>query len=181
MITVNFASKNYRLIARIRSGLITGSILVFAITMGLLWISVSLRTEVSSADRTLQELQTADDQARPELVERGRLVKDLTAMSGLMAVRKISWTRLLTSVETVVPVGVALKHVEFNSKDSSLTLNGMTRSPEALRNMVVAMEKSASFKNPFLKHQSLEKGNISFNVVAIYREDEGRAVAQGKR
>jgi Tfp pilus assembly protein PilN len=122
-----------------------------------------------------------DEQTRPALLERERIVKDLTAMSGLLEARKISWTRLLTSVEAVVPVGVALKHVDFEVKDSTLTLNGVARSPESLRNLVVAMEKSASFKDPFLKHQSLEKGNISFNVVAVYREDKGPAVAQGKR
>jgi Tfp pilus assembly protein PilN len=102
-------------------------------------------------------------------------------MSGLMEARKISWTRLLTSVETVVPVGVALKQVEFNAKDSTVSLSGMARSPESLRNLVVAMEKSVSLKDPFLKHQSLEKGSISFNVVAFYREDKNRAVAQGKQ
>ena len=80
-----------------------------------------------------------------------------------------------------MPTGVALKHVKFNPKDATLTLNGMARSPESLRNLVVAMEKSSSFNNSFLKHQSLEKGNISFNVVAVYREDKNRTVAQGKR
>jgi len=181
MITINFASRNYRLIARIRSGLIAGSIFLIVIAAGVLWISVSLRENVSSMDLKLRELKAADEQTRPALLERERLVKDLTAMSGLMEARKISWTWLLTSVEAVVPVGVALKHVEFNPKVSTLTLNGMARSPESLHNLVVAMEKSSSFINPFLKHQSLEKGNISFNVVAVYREDKSRAVAQGKR
>lgn len=181
MITINFASRNYRLIARIRSGLIAGSIFLIAITAGMLWITASLRANINFMDRKLQELNAADERARPALLERERLVKDLSAMSGLMEARKISWTRLLTSVETVVPVGVALKQVEFNPKDSTLTLSGMARSPESLRNLVVAMEKSASLKDPFLKHQSLEKGNISFNVVAVYREDKSRAVAQGKQ
>lgn len=181
MITINFASRNYRLIERIRSGLMAVSILLVAITAGMLWIAFSLRANISSMDRKLQELKTADEQTRPALLARERLVKDLTAMSGLMEARKISWTRLLMSVEAVVPVGVALKHVEFEPKDSTLTLSGMARSPESLRNLVVAMEKSLSFKDPFLKHQSLEKGSISFNVVAVYREDKSRAVAQGKR
>jgi Tfp pilus assembly protein PilN len=181
MIAINFASRNYRLIARIRSGLIAGSIFLVVITAGMLWIAVSLRADISSLDRNLHELKTADEQTRSELVERERLVKDLTAMSGLMEARKISWMRLLTSIEAVVPVGVALKHVEFSPKDSSLALSGMARSPEALRNLVVAMEKSASFTGSFLKHQSLEKGIISFNVAAVYREDKRNAVAQGKR
>lgn len=181
MITINFASRNYRLIARVRSGLIAGSILLIVITAGMIWFAVSLRENVSSLERKLQVLQAVDEETRPALLERERLVKDLTAMSGLMEARKISWTRLLTSVEAVVPVGVALKRVEFNPKDLALTLNGMARSPESLRNLVVAMEKSASFKDPLLKNQSLEKGNISFNVVAVFQEDKSRTVAQGKR
>jgi len=132
-------------------------------------------------EQILRGLEEADAQARPALLEREQLVKDLTAMSGLMETRKISWTRLLTSIEAVVPVGVALKHVEFNPKDSTLTLNGMARTPESLRNLVVSMERAAPFKDPSLKHQSLEKGSISFNVVAIYREDKSPVVAQGKQ
>jgi Tfp pilus assembly protein PilN len=181
MITINFASRNYRLIAQVRSGLIAGCILLVAITAGMLWITVSLREDISAMDLKLQKLKAADEQIRPVLLERERLVKDLTAMSGLMEARKISWTRLLTSLEAVVPVGVALKKVDYNPKDSTLTLNGMARSPESLRNLVVAMEKSASLQDPLLKHQSLEKGNISFNVVAVFQEDKSRAVSQGKQ
>jgi Tfp pilus assembly protein PilN len=181
MIKINFASKDYRLIGQFRSGLIAGSILLVALTAGLLWTAVSLRENASVMDRKLQELQAADEQVRPALLERERLVKDLNAMSGLMESRKISWTRFLTNIEVVVPVGVALKKVEFNPKDSTLALDGVARSPESLRNLVVAMEKAPSFKDPFLKHQSLEKGNITFNVVTGYREVKNSAVAQGKR
>jgi Tfp pilus assembly protein PilN len=181
MIKINFASRDYRLIGRILSALMVGTILVVAVAAGMLWTTMSLRAKVSFIDRKIQELEAADAKARPEIVEREQLVKDLTAMSGLMASRKISWTRLLTSVEAVVPVGVALKHMEFNSNDSTLTLNGMAGSPESLRNLVVAMETAAPFKSPSLKHQSLEKGSISFNVVAVYREDNSPIVAQGKQ
>jgi Tfp pilus assembly protein PilN len=181
MITINFASSNYRLIGLIRAGLTAGSILLVALTVALLWTAVSLRANISLLDRKLQDLKTADEQVRPALLERERLVKYLTAMSGLMESRKVSWTRFLTSIEAVVPVGVALKQVKFDSKDSTLTLDGIARSPESLRNLVVAMEKYSSFKDSFLKHQSMEKGNISFNVVAVYREDKSRPMAQGKR
>jgi Tfp pilus assembly protein PilN len=181
MITINFASRNYRLIARIRSGLLAGCIVLVAVMTGLLWTAVSLRADISSLDRKLKELHAADEQTRSALVERERLVKDLTAMSGLMESRKISWTRSLSGIEAVVPVGVALKQVDFDPKNSTVTMSGMARSPELLRNLVMAMEKSLLFKDPFLKHQSLEKGEISFNVVTGYREDTVHPVAQGKR
>jgi Tfp pilus assembly protein PilN len=181
MIEINFASRNYRLIERVQSALMAGIIILVMIAAGMLWATMSLRADMSFMDRKIRELETADAQAQPEIMERQQLVKDLTAMSGLMESRKISWTRLLTSIEAVVPVGVALKHVEFNAKDATLTLDGMAGSPESLRNLVVAMEKAAPFKSPSLKHQSLEKGSISFNVVAVYREDNSPVVAQGKQ
>jgi Tfp pilus assembly protein PilN len=181
MIEINFASRNYRLIERVQSALMAGIIILVMIAAGMLWTTMSLRADMSFMDRKIRELEAADAQARPEIMERQQLVKDLTAMSGLMESRKISWTRLLTSIEAVVPVGVALKHVEFNAKDATLILNGMAGSPESLRNLVVAMEKAAPFKSPSLKHQSLEKGSISFNVVAVYREDNRPVVAKGKQ
>jgi hypothetical protein len=107
-------------------------------------------------------------------------LKNLSAASGLHEARKLSWTRLLTSIETIFPTGVALKKLEFNPKDNMLLLEGAALSPEALRNLVIGMEKSTSFKDLFLKNQSIEKGHISFNVVAIYRENPGAALAQGK-
>jgi hypothetical protein len=112
MITINFASRNYRLIWRLRSGLIAASILLAAITTGMLWTAVSLRAELSSLDQRLQGLKAADEQVRPVLLERESLVKDLTAMSGLMESRKISWTRFLTSIEVGEPVGL---HSRWNS------------------------------------------------------------------
>jgi Tfp pilus assembly protein PilN len=181
MIAINFASRNYRLIEWIRSGLIAACVILGVIMIALIWTAVSLRVDISALDAKLKELEAVEKQVQPALLERGQLVKDLSAMSGLLESRKFSWTRLLTSIEAVVPVGLALHKVDFNPKDHMLTLEGTAHSPESLRNLIVGLEKSASFKDPFLKHQSLEKGNISFNVVAVYREDTGVAVAQGNR
>jgi Tfp pilus assembly protein PilN len=181
MITINFASRNYRQVGKVRSGLHAGSVILAVLMALMLWNIASFRSDLPAMDRTLRELEETDKQARLALQEREQLVKDLNAMSGLMESRKISWTGLLTSIESVVPKGVALNHVSFNPKDSSLSLDGVALSPESLRNLVVGLEKTASFKDPFLKHQSLEKGSISFNVVAVYLENTRPAVAQGKR
>lgn len=181
MIAINFASRNYGLINRFHAGLIVGCIVLGLIAFCMLGTAVSLRVKISAMDLKLKELTAVDEQLRPLITEREQLVKDLSAMSGLMEPRKFSWTRLLSSIEAAVPVGVAIKHMDFNPKDHTLTLEGIASSPEALRNLVVGLEKSASFKGPFLKHQSLEKGNISFNVVAVYRENTSVAVAQGNK
>jgi len=181
MITISFATRNYRLIRRIHGGLITACVLLCIVLAGMLWATVSRRADIAAMARLVKDAETADEQLQPVLKEREQLVKDLTAMSGLLESRRLSWTRLLTRLEAVVPVGVALTRLEFNAKDLSLTLEGMAQSPEALRTLVVGMERSAAFKDPFLKHQSLEKGNISFNVIAVYHEDKSVGVAAGKR
>ena len=181
MIMINFASRNYRLVGRIRTGLNVGSIILAVMMVAMFWTIASFRASLPSMDRTLREFEATDEQIRPVLLEREQLVKVLTAMSGLMESRKISWTGLLTSIEAVVPKGVALNRVAFNPKDSTLTLDGEALSPESLGDLVVGLEKTASFKDPFLKHQSLEKGSISFNVVAVYREHTRLVVDQGKR
>lgn len=181
MITINFASRNYRLIETIRAGLIAGSVVLSLVMAALIWVGISLRANIYAVENKLKDAQAADEQSRPLFQERDQLVKDLTAMSGLLESRKFSWTRLLTSIETVVPTGVALTSVEFNDKERTVMLDGKARSPEALQSLVVGLEKSASFKDPFLKHQSLEKGSISFNVIAVYHADASAGVAQGKQ
>jgi Tfp pilus assembly protein PilN len=180
MIPVNFASRDYRLIERIHLVLLAAVVILCVTLAGMIWTAVSLRKDISVMDVKLKEIEATGANVLPALREREQLVKDLSLMSGLMDSRKFSWTRLLTRIEAVVPIGMALKRVEFNPADHTLTLAGTTQSPEALRNLVVGLEKSSSFKDPFLKHQSIEKGINSFDVVAVYREDTGPAVAQGK-
>ncbi len=180
MIPVNFASRNYRLIARIQTVLLAAIVVLCVVMAGMIWTAASLRKNISVMDLKLKEVEAADENLRPAFREREQLVKDLSLMSGVLASRRFSWTRLLTRIESVVPLGMELKRVAFNPGDHTLTLEGTTQSPESLRNLVVGLEKSSSFKDPFLKRQSIEKGNNSFDVVAVYREDAGPAVAQGK-
>ena len=182
MISINFAGRDYRLIARITTGLVAGSVVLALTAAGMLVMNVSLRRDASLMEQRLKDAEATDAQIRPVLMERELLVKDLNAMSGLLESRRFSWTRLLTSIEAIVPIGVAVKSVEFDPHDKTLQLEGSAQSPEALRNLIVGLEKSVSFKDPFLKHQSLDKGSISFNVAAVYHESvAGDAVAKGKK
>lgn len=181
MISINFASRNYRMVARAVKALAAGSV-VLALAAAVMTVkAVSLRADIALMQKQLQEAEAVDQQVRPALMERERLVKDLNAMSGLLDARKFSWTRILSSIESVVPVGVALQKVQYNPQDHSLVLDGTAQSPESLRGLVVGLEKSPSFTDPFLKHQTLEKGSISFNVVAVYHEHKDTGVVKGER
>ncbi len=180
MISINFASTNFRAAQRIARAFVAGSVIFACITAGMIWKGISLRASAAAMQEKLKETEISDEQMQSLLAEREQLVKDLTTMSGLMDARKFSWTRFLSSIEAVVPVGVAFKKVEYNPHDRTLSIDGMAQSPEALRNLIVGFEKSVTFTAPFLKHQSLEKGIISFNVVAVYQEHKGTGAASRK-
>ncbi len=180
MISINFTSTNYRDALRIARAFMAGSVILACLAAGMVWKSISLRSAAAAMQEKVKETEVSDEHMRTLFAEREQLVKDLSAMSGVMDARRFSWTRLLSSVEAVVPLGVALKKVEYNHNDRTLSLDGLAQSPEALRNLIVGFEKSASFTSPFLKHQSLEKGIISFNVVAVYQEHKSAGAVAGK-
>ena len=180
MITINFAGRNYRLMARIFHGLVLTTVMLSGLMLFIVVKSLLLRRDIAALDRSVKESQAAEEQFRPLLAERDRIVKDLNTMAGLVQARSFSWTHMLTSLERAVPIGVALGKVEFDPKERMLTLEGAAQSPEALRNLMVGLERTPGFQEPYLKHQSLEKGIISFNVVTYYRETTTGAVAGGK-
>jgi Tfp pilus assembly protein PilN len=150
------------------------------VTCVIVWSVLSLRADIAAMGKRVKEVGAAEEQVRPLLAERDRIIKDLTAMKGLLESRRFSWTQLLTSIEKIFPVGVALKKIDYNPRDRSLTLDGTAHSPESLRNLMVGLERSDLFRDPYLKHQSLEKGSISFNVVAFYKENKAAGMVQGK-
>ncbi|HYA88999.1 MAG TPA: PilN domain-containing protein [Nitrospirota bacterium] len=179
MITINFATRNYRLSAQITKGLLIGSVILSLTALAMLWTSFTLRRDSALMEKKLKDAEGAYAEVKPVLAERAQLEKNLSAMSGLLESRRFSWTKFLTNIETVVPRGVAMKHIDFNPHDGTLSFDGVAQSPEALRDLIVGLERSASFKEPLLKHQSQEKGSISFNVVAIYYGNKNAAVASG--
>jgi Tfp pilus assembly protein PilN len=168
MIDINLASRDYRIIFRTFAGLIAGAVILAALTAVMLWKVISYRTDISAMNRKLKTLAAADERVKPVLLERERITMELSSMSALMDARRFSWTRLFTNIEAVFPTGAALERVELSRKDHTLTLQGKAQSPEALRNLMIGLERSASFKDPILKRQSVDKGHISFDVVALY-------------
>ncbi len=170
MITINFASRNYRLASRLSAGLAVVTVLLTAVLSIQVWFFTDSRAGRVALEQKLKQQTDREEQIRPVLQERARIVSDLTAMAGMMEARRFSWTRLLTGLETAFPIGVALTKLEFNTKERTLVIEGVAQSPEALRNLMVGLEKSAYFKDPLLKHQSVDKGTISFNVASFYTD-----------
>lgn len=166
---MNFASRDYRLSSLLVSGLAAAGAVLLMIAVIMVWTAFSHRDEKTARARQTADLTARNEEMRSSLEEREGLLRDLSAMAGLIEARKFSWTRLLTGVEEVFPAGAALERLQYDPKDRSLVLDGRAQSPEALRNLMVGLEKSPLFKDPLLKHQSVEKGVISFTVGAHYR------------
>ena len=178
-VNINFASRSYRLFFWVSLGLHTLSALCVLAIVLLIAMAFFYRSGVAETKQKLKDLETSVEKMRPVMREREQLVNDLSDMTTLMNARTFSWTGLLTNIEAVFPTGVALKTVDYDTKTRSLTLDGRARSPESLRNLIIGMEKSVSFREPRLKQQSVDRGHISFKVVAQY-EDYGTNVVQGK-
>jgi Tfp pilus assembly protein PilN len=171
VISINFAGRNYRFAERLSAGLIAVTVLLSALLAIRVWDFTETRAGRVALEQQLIQQSAREEKNQQVLEERARIVSDLTAMAGLMEARRFSWTRLLTDLEKAFPTGVALAKLEFNPKERTLVIEGVAQSPEALRNLMVGLEKSTSFKDPLLKHQSVDKGIILFNVASFYTEN----------
>lgn len=143
----------------------------------MIWSIISYRAEISNMNKKVAELSKREEQFSRILSEREQLTKNLSTMTALVSARQFSWAQLFSRVEAVFPVGAALQRLECSPRDHSLMLDGEAQSPEILRTLMMGMEKSSSFKDIALKHQSVEKGHISFNVVGLYQQDKNTGVA----
>ena len=179
MISINFATRDYRQAERVGMALLAATALLALGAATLVWMFFLLRTDTGSVEKKIGELVKTEEQFKPLLAERDRILSEFASMSGLLESRRFSWTELLTDIEKVFPTGVALSKVDY-AKDGTLTLDGEAQSPESLRNLMVGLERSASFRDAYLKHQSLDKGSISFNVVVLYKGHQAPGLAQGK-
>ncbi len=180
LIRINFASRDYRLLANIYRSTVAGCVALLIALGVITWAAVSDHADSIVLGLRVAELDARVEEMKPVLVEREQFLKDVSTMGGLMESRRFSWTRLLTSIEAAFPTGTAVERVSFNPRDFTLSLEGKARSPEALRNLMVGLEKSASFKDPLLRHQSVDKGTISFAVGAKYHDAKSGGLAQAR-
>lgn len=168
-INVNFARTDYRLIARLQRGVVAAIALFCILAGALLWTAGSYRHQAAAAEQQVKDLAGSAGKLRPAIEERQQLVKNLSAMSGLIEARRHSWTQFLTGIEAAFPTGIALTKVDFRPRDLTVVLEGDARSPEALSGLMIGLQRSRSFRNPQLKHQSMDKGSLSFNVAVSYQ------------
>lgn len=179
LITINFAGTNFRLLLRLQQGLLLVVVLLGITTGMLIWKANSYRVQSAVLTQQVREFTASIEKLRPAMQERQQLIKDLGDMTGLLDARRFSWTRLLTGIEATFPSGVALTKLDFNRRELAVALEGTASSPESLSNLMIGLQRSSSFRSPLLKHQSIDKGNISFNVAITYQEHLAAGSDQG--
>ncbi len=168
MITINFASVKHLHIDRIRTALFAAAAVLLLTTAIIIAQARTVHREANASERELAALKTAQEKLRPAIEERQRIVKNLESMSALLTARKFSWVHLLSELERAFPTGVALSSISIDPKDGSVSLDGSAQSPEALSRLMIGLQGSRSFRNPKLKRQSLEKGNLEFHVDVVH-------------
>lgn len=166
---INFAARDYRFSARVVAWLIVVSGILVLIFLGMAATILSSRSEETALARQAAELAERTGKLQTLLNERDRLLKEMGSMTTLLESKRFSWTGLMTNIERVFPVGVALDRLQCNPKERTLLLEGRAQSPESLRNLVVGLERSPSFTDSQLRHQSVERGIISFTMGVRYR------------
>lgn len=166
---MNFVTRDYRLSARIVAGLAVVSAALLLALAGIAAAALTGRSEGAALGRQVADLAERTGKLQPVLNERDRLFRELGNMTALLESKRFSWTGLLTNIERVFPVGVALDSLLCNPKERSLLLEGRAQSPESLRNLVIGFERSPAFFDSQLRNQSVEKGVISFSIGVRYR------------
>jgi Tfp pilus assembly protein PilN len=183
VITINFSGTDYRLAAKVRAGFLLVSLGLLCTAAGLFWMTHVTRASTATVERRVQELESAQKQLEPLVQERKLVIEQLTAMSDVLDARRFSWTRLLTRIEETFPSGAALERLEYHPREHTVVLEGKARSPEALSALMIGLERSRSFTNPLLKHQSMDKGILTFNVTVISQDApaDGRSAGAAGR
>lgn len=178
-ITINFSSTDHRKLSWISAGLIAAAVILCVLAAVMLLRTRSYRAEASVLERDAAALARSLDAYTPVIEERQRLNRELGAMTALLDARDLSWVGILTALEGAVPPGAALHGFSFSAKDGVVDLEGIAQSPEALSGLMIGLERSASFQNPQLKRQSLDKGILAFHVQVIYHAAAGGGTVHG--
>lgn len=166
---MNFVTRDYRLSTHIVAGLAAVSAVLLLVFLGIAATALAERPKGAALDRQVADIAERTEKLQTILDERDHLLRELGTMNALMESKRFSWTSLLTSIERVFPAGVALERLQCTPKERSLILDGRAQTPESLRNFVIGLERSPAFADPQLRHQSVEKGVISFTIGVRYR------------
>jgi len=169
MIALHFASTDHALLARSRTilaGVIVALIALAAVQFALV---LSYRSQAADVAQQVVELEATEEAVLPAMQEREQLVQNLGQMASLVEARRFGWTRLLTAIEEGFPSGVALSRLEFDPRERIVSLEGTTRSPEALSGLMIGLQRTDALTNPQLKRQSMEKGTLTFHVTVNYQ------------
>ena len=146
-----------------------------AVSYGLSHIQVSRYEEALEAMGGVSK--ETDEIDKKEL---RRLNSEVALVNSIIAMESFSWTSLLTSLEGVVPSGVALVQISPNFKSGSIRMSAMGESTSDALKFVDALNESGEFSDAFLlSHSEKNTGKrpgsrekVLFEIIVHYSESE---------
>lgn len=151
--TINLATRRYYNRTRFRF-LLLGVLIVLLILSGI--AGTRLFTQHAESSRLAAEIATLDQRlaghpsgvTEQEFSQQGR---QLAAINTLLAQRSQSRRRLLDSLETALPAGIAYTQIVPEQKDKLVKLEGIARSLAVLSELLERLGSSTSgFRKPTL-------------------------------
>lgn len=156
-INVNLASDPFRrdrpfIVASWALGIVLGLMLAVLTVLALATRddAAEARAEVEKARRDLQRVQTEQAKLEAELrrPENGEVIERSVFLNQLLLRKGISWTRIFSSLETVIPHNVRLVNIRPQvTSENQVQLDMVVgcQAPEPVIEMLMKMEASASF------------------------------------
>jgi type IV pilus assembly protein PilN len=203
-LNINLASQPYEVARQYRQRMtVVIAVLSLAAAMLLGYIvyqrahSRSVNRQLADVQQQIDGLEREEAQARAILNKpANRVVADQAGfLNELFARKALSWTRIFTEMERIVPPNlhvVSMKPDYNKSNDLMLQMVVATDSRDRAVELVRHMEKSSHFRQPQVvaetvvantSDQSSASGNIQFDIAAVYiagMPDDEPADSEGK-
>lgn len=176
---INLSSRHRAYLGPLRTGLVA---LVLVLVGGIAWnLSQVLMVhgEAGQVQLALERVQEQDRLLMAQAAKEGldlsdaawqRLAGEVAFANQLIAERTFSWTQFLSSLEEVVPAGLAIDSIRLDSKSSIIRLTGVAMSLEDVTAFTLVLQDHRVFKDPVLvQHRGVENGMIGFELAVRYR------------
>ena len=176
---INLASKDYRWVRWIGSGLWLWAALGLVAIAFEATATVGYRGDIARLDRSLKRFETEQKHLRDELAKRGFknaspqgisvLSKQVAFANEIIRNKAFSWTGLLSDLENVIPPNISLKSILPSAKSETIHLSGTSLKLTDVTRLMNRLEASGRFSDALLADQKdTKEGRVEFSMTVRY-------------
>lgn len=152
------------------------------------WWNSSVADDATAAqiERTANRLHAANERFQQSMLQDGLTLtaaqlsdlKQQVAFANLLAAKRgLSWTRLLSDLETATPAHISFSSVHLNFHDMTVSLQGASTSLQDLHALVSGLNTHPAFSKATLSSHSLESSKDVRRDTASENGDDGPLMA----